>query len=290
LNEGLGKVLRMGANGPEVLERLLWIRKVLAPTLSKALSISGPIDLRAITQQALMMGDECHNRNAAATAIFTRMLAPALIKAGNEADVKSVLDFLKGNDHFYLNFSMAASKAVLESASGIKGSTICTVMARNGVDFGIRLSGTGQQWYTCPAAIIKGLYFPGYSEADANPDIGDSSITETIGIGGFAMACAPAIVKFVGGNAQDAIQNTREMYRITSTKNALNAIPVLDFEGTPLGLDARKVIDTLINPVINTGIAHKVAGVGQVGAGIALAPIDPFIDGINAIYASLSKE
>jgi len=285
MNEGLGKVLRMGANNQQVLDRLQWIKDVLAPGLSDALASIGPIDLRAITQQALMMGDECHNRNAAATSIFTRMIASSLIQSKHG---KEVLDFLKSNDHFYLNLSMAACKASLDGASGIKGSTICTVMCRNGVDFGVRLSGTGDKWFTAPAAVIDGLFFPGYGPDDANPDIGDSSITETFGIGGFAMASAPAIVKFVGGNASDALQKTREMYRICATKNALNSIPILDFEGTPLGLDARLVSDSLIQPVINTGIAHKVAGVGQVGAGIALAPINPFLEGLTSIFNDIS--
>jgi len=287
MNEGLGKVLRMGANSQQVLDRLFWIKNVFAPGLAEVLAVTGPIDLRAITQQALMMGDECHNRNAAATSIFTRMVAPALLGTKNG---KEVLDFLKSNDHFYLNLSMAACKATLDAASGIKGSTICTAMCRNGVDFGVRLSGTGNKWFTAKAAVIDGLFFPGYGPDDANPDIGDSSITETFGIGGFAMASAPAIVKFVGGSASDALQKTREMYRITMSKNSLNSIPILDFQGTPIGLDARKVCDSLIQPVINTGIAHKTAGIGQIGAGIALAPLNPFVEALSAVYSDLCPD
>jgi len=277
----------MGANNDAVIKKLHWFATDLGPTLSKALKVSGPIDLKSITQQSLMMGDECHNRNAAATSVFTRQLAPSLVGLPH---AREVLEFLKGNDHFFLNLSMAACKSVLDAAHGIPGSTVCTAMARNGVQFGVRLSGTGNQWFTTESPFVKGLYFPGYSEADANRDIGDSSITETFGIGGFAMAAAPAIVKFVGGTVSDSRQYTMEMYRITREHNSSFGIPNIDFDGIPLGLDALKVIDTLISPVINSGIAHKVAGIGQVGAGISQAPISPFAEGIKAIYNELASE
>lgn len=284
MNEGLGKVLRFGANDSEVLNRLKWMKEELGPILSKALRSIGHIDLKSISQQAIMMGDECHNRNTAATSLLTRILAPSLVGI---PEAKTVLEFLRDNDHFFLNLSMAACKSILDAASHIYNSTICTAMARNGVDFGVRLSGTGDQWFTVPAPVVKGLFFPGYSEKDANPDMGDSSITETFGLGGFSMAASPAIVKFVGGNSADAQRNTKEMYRITTTQHHQFAIPNLDFGGIPIGLDARKVVDTGIHPVINSGIAHKVAGIGQIGAGIAEAPLEPFMEGIKEIYKQI---
>ena len=287
LNEGLGRVLRFGAYDESVLDRLRWFADVLGPALSSALKHGGPLDLRSLTGQALQMGDEGHNRNIAATSLFTRAIAPALVRTADPAVAASVLDFLHGNDHFFLNLSMAACKSALDSAHGIDASTVVTAMARNGVDFGIRLSGTGGTWFTTPVGVPDGLYFPGYGPDDANPDLGDSAITETFGIGGFAMAAAPAIVRFVGGSPTDALEFTRLMGRITLARNPSYALPPLGFVGTPTGIDARRVVDSGIAPVINTGIAHRRAGVGQIGAGIARAPLACFSSAIAALGATL---
>ena len=290
LNEGLGKVLRFGAYDASVLDRLRWMAETLGPALSAAIGANGPLDLRSLTGQALQMGDEGHNRNIAATSLFTRTLAPALIRTADGATAASVLDFLRSNDHFFLNLSMAACKSALDAAAGIPGSTVVTAMSRNGVDFGIRVSGTGDQWFTTPVGVPDGLYFPGYGPEDANPDLGDSAITETFGIGGFAMAAAPAIVRFVGGSPADALEYTRLMGRITLAHNPSYALPPLAFAGTPTGIDIRRVVDSGITPVINTGIAHREAGVGQIGAGIARAPLACFGQALTALAASLGME
>ena len=283
LNEGLGKVLRFGAYDESVLQRLRWFRDTLGPALGRAVREYGPVDLRSITAQALQMGDEGHNRNVAATSLFTRTLAPALVQTAQVAIAADVLAFLRGNDHFFLNLSMAACKSAMDAAHGIEGSTVVTAMARNGVRFGIRLSGTGETWFEAPVGVPDGLYFPGYGPDDANPDLGDSAITETSGIGGFAMAAAPAIVRFVGGTAEDALDLTRQMYRITLARNGGYALPALGFAGTPTGIDARLVVETGVQPVINTGIAHREAGIGQIGAGIARAPLECFGAGLRAL-------
>ena len=287
LNEGLGKVLRFGAYEESVLNRLRWFRDAFGPTLSRTLASTGPIDLKSITGQALQMGDEGHNRNVAATSLFVRSLAPTLVRTATEADAAAALDFLRGNDHFFLNLSMAACKASLDAAHGVAGSTVVTAMSRNGVDFGVRLSGTGDAWYMAPVGVPDGLYFPGYGPEDANPDLGDSAITETCGIGGFAMAAAPAIVRFVGGTAADALNYTREMYRITLERNPAFALPPLGFAGSPTGIDARRVVESGVQPVINTGIAHKLPGVGQIGAGIARAPLSCFADALRSLAVQL---
>jgi len=287
LNEGLGKVLRFGAYDESVLDRLRWFRDTFGPTLSLTVAAIGPIDLKSITGQALQMGDEGHNRNVAATSLFVRSIAPTLVRTAGEADAAAALDFLRGNDHFFLNLSMAACKASLDAAHGVAGSTEVTAMSRNGVDFGVRLSGTGDAWYTAPVGVPDGLYFPGYGPEDANPDLGDSAITETCGIGGFAMAAAPAIVRFVGGTAADALNYTREMYRITLERNPAFALPPLGFAGSPTGIDARRVVESGVQPVINTGIAHKLPGVGQIGAGIARAPLSCFADALRGLAAQL---
>jgi hypothetical protein len=282
LNEGLGKVLRFGANGPEVLERLSWMGAVLAPALATALRAGGPLNLKALTAQALQMGDECHNRNVASTSLVARRLAPVLA-AEAPGDAPAVLRFLQENDHFFLNLSMAACKLALDAAHGVEGSTMVTAMARNGVEFGIRVSGCGDRWFTAPATVPDGLYFPGYGPDDANADLGDSAITETAGIGGFAMAAAPAIVGFVGGTAEQALGYTREMATITLGRNREYQLPALGFAGTPTGIDARAVLDANTAPIINSGIAHRRPGIGQIGAGIARAPLACFAAAVTAL-------
>jgi hypothetical protein len=283
LNEGLGRVLRFGAYDDSVLDRLHWMASCLAPALSSALRENGPVDLKVLTGQALQMGDECHNRNVAATALFARLIAPALVRAVDTETAAAVLGFLRDNNHFYLNLSMAACKASLDAADGIDGSTVVTAMARNGVEFGIRVSGTGPRWFTAPSTVPDGLYFAGFGPADANPDLGDSAITETAGIGGFAMAAAPAIVRFVGGEPADALRYTQEMGTITLGRNPDFALPSLSFAGTPTGIDVRRVVDSGTPPVINTGIAHREPGIGQIGAGIARAPLACFEAGLRAV-------
>jgi len=285
-NEGLGKVLRYGAYGPEVIRRLKWMETTLYPALKAALALSGPIDLRSMIAQALHMGDECHNRNKAGTSLFIRAIAPALVEAVHDpATVAAVLRFIDGNDHFFLNLSMPAMKAMLLPAEDIPGCTVVTTMARNGTDWGIRVSATGGRWFTAPAPFVQGLWLPGYTEADANPDIGDSAITETGGIGGFALAGAPAIVKFVGGGPADALNTTLEMYEITAGEHTAFTIPGLNFRGTPVGVDVRKVLRTGITPRLNTGVAHREPGVGMVGAGLVSAPKGCFTAAFEALAA-----
>ena len=290
LNEGLGKVLRFGAYAPEVLERLRWMETRLAPALGRALaSVPEGIDLKAIVAQALQMGDDAHNRNVAGTSLLYRRLSLALLDAGlPTAAVREVLGFIDGNNHFFLNLSMAAAKAALDAADGVDGSSLVVAMSRNGVEFGIRVSGLPGRWFTAPAPVPRGLYFPGFSEQDANPDMGDSAITETLGLGGFAMAAAPAMVQFVGGSVEDALAYTRSMLEITMAQNRSFAIPPLNFTGTPTGIDARRVVDSGIAPVINTGIAHRQPGVGQVGAGVVRAPMECFEAAVVALARRLA--
>ena len=288
LNEGLGKVLRFGAFGDEVIERLKWMENELAPVLKETLEIKGPIDVKTIITQILQMGDEGHNRNKAGTSLLFRELAPYIVKTNFSNDVKSkVLSFIDKNDHFFLNVSMPACKCSLDPLEAIKNSSIVYTMSRNGTEFGIRVAGTGGQWFTAPCEKVNGLYFPGFGDNDANPDIGDSAITETAGIGGFAMATAPAIVQFIGGTPKDAINFTTSMYDITYAENNAFKIPNLNFRGTPTGIDVLKVIETGILPVINTGIACNRAGVGQVGAGIVYPPAKCFEDALIAFIEKI---
>ena len=288
-NEGLGNALRFGAFGGEVVERLRWIGNRLAPVLQNVIESLGGVDLKPLMGQALHMGDEVHNRNAAATSLFLkRVLGPMLKSAATRDDIAAALDFIAANDHFFLNLSMAACKVMLDAAHDIPGSSMVTAMARNGVEFGIRVSGTGARWFTAPAPSVDGLYFAGFSRADAAPDLGDSAITETAGVGGFAMAAAPAIVQFVGGSANDALTHTNTMRQITLGSNPAFTLPALNFAGTPAGIDVRKVVDSGIAPVINTGIAHREAGVGQIGAGVTHAPLHCFNQAVSALARSLS--
>jgi hypothetical protein len=290
LNEGLGRVLRYGGLGTDVLERLDWMRRVLGPVMGEALRrIDGGIDLRALIAQALHMGDECHNRNRAASALLIKGLAPRIaeLQSIDAAERRRVLEFAAGNEHFFLNVGMAACKAAMDAAHGVPSSTLVTTMARNGTEFGIRVSGLGDRWFTGPSQVPRGLYFAGQSADDASPDMGDSAITETSGIGGFAMAAAPAIVQFVGGQPADAIAHSQRMYEITVGESDAYTLPILNFRGTPTGIDVRLVVQTGILPQINTGIASRRAGVGQIGAGLVNPPRECFTSAISAVAHAL---
>ena len=290
LNEGLGKVLRFGANDSQVIDRLHWLQNILAPLLGEAVRRAGGIELRPLMARALSMGDEMHQRNVAATSLFLRQLSPHLTRvlSGND-NAGEVMDFLAGNDQFFLNLAMAAGKATMDPVGNIPSSTVVSAMSRNGRDFGIRVSGTGDEWFTAPSLLPKGLYFPGYTADDSNPDLGDSAILETIGLGGFAMGSAPAVVGFVGaGTFQDAVNYTREMDEITIGRNTNLMLPTLDFQGVPSAIDIRKVVESGIAPVINTGIAHQEAGIGQIGAGIVRAPLNCFTQALERLVDRLS--
>lgn len=287
LNEGLGAVLRYGAYGPEVIERLRWMASVLGPLLQAAVRRRGPVDVKAIVAQMVQMGDEGHNRNRAGTLMLLRDLLPAMVESGApSADVAAAAAFIGGNDHFFLNLVMPAGKLQTGAAAGIAGSSVVTAMARNGTDFGIQVSATGSQWFTAPANTPVGMYLGAYGPDDANPDIGDSAITETIGLGGFAMAAAPAIVRFVGGSVPDALATSRLMYEITVGENPAYAFPILEFRGAPTGIDVTRVARTGVLPQINTGIAGRVAGTGQVGAGLVQPPMACFTSALSALAAA----
>jgi hypothetical protein len=284
LNEGLGKVLRYGAYGPEVIDRLRWMSAVLGPVLQQAVRAHGPVDLKAIVAQMLQMGDEGHNRNRAGTSLWLREIVADLVTVDTPTkDIAEVLRFVNGNDHFFLNLGMPAFKAAMDAGRDVPGSTLVVAMARNGTDFGIQVSGTGDRWFTGPAQVPDGMFLGGYGPEDANPDIGDSAITETAGTGGFAMAAAPAIVRFVGGEVADALTATQSMYEITLAENPAYQVPILDFRGTPTGIDVTKVVRTGILPQINTGMAGKVAGTGQVGAGLVTPPAETFTAALAAL-------
>jgi succinyl-CoA synthetase alpha subunit/pyrimidine deaminase RibD-like protein len=284
LNEGLGKVLRYGAYGREVIDRLRWMNTVLGPLLQQAVKRAGGIDVKAIVAQMLQMGDEGHNRNRAGSLMLLRELVPHLIAAeGSTSDIAEAVRFSGANEHFFLNLGMPACKLSTLAAEGIPGSSVVTTMARNGTDFGIRTSGTGDQWFTGPANTPDGLFLGDYGPDDANPDIGDSAITETAGIGGFAMAAAPAIVRFVGGDVPLALRATRTMYEITIGEHPAYQVPILEFRGTPTGIDVALVARTGVLPQINTGMAGRVAGTGQVGAGLVTPPAECFTGALAAL-------
>ncbi|GAB3625904.1 hypothetical protein PTE30175_01098 [Pandoraea terrae] len=288
MSEGIGRVLRFGANSEEVLDRLRWIERVLAPGLKVAVNaIDGGIELKPIQSQALLMGDEVHSRNSAATLLFFAAIAVPLIESDfDRAGVREILNFVGNTSQFFLNLSMASCKATMDAAHGIEGSSIVTAMARNGVTTAIRVSGLGARWFEAPSDKPVGLYFPGFSGDDANSDLGDSAITETTGFGGFSLAASPALVQLVGGTVTEAVSYSQEMYDITHTRNPAMSLPLLDFLGAPTGIDIRRVVETGIRPVITTGIAHREAGVGQIGAGIVRAPMGCFSAAAMALAQS----
>jgi len=289
INEGLGKVMRFGANDAEVRARLAWLRDVFGPLLGAALRAAGGLELVPLVARGLAMGDEMHQRNVACSALTLRALSPQLARAADDAETLSKsLAFIAGNEQFFLNVGMVMGKSIMDPVRDIEACSLVAAMSRNGTDFGVRVSGTGDAWFTAAVEMPQGLYFPGYSEADANPDMGDSAIMETIGLGAFAMASAPAVVGFVGaGRASDAAGFTRAMGGITLTKNPKWTMPALDFQGVPTGIDLRRVVESGVQPAINTGIAHREPGVGQVGAGVARAPLGCFDAALVAFARSL---
>jgi hypothetical protein len=287
LNEGLGKVMRFGGNDAQVLGRLAWLRDEFGPLLGKALRASGGIALNPLIARGLAMGDEMHQRNIACSSLLLRTLSPAVARCAQDADsAGKAFEFMGGNDQFFLNVAMAMGKSIADPARGTARSTLVTAMSRNGTDFGICVAGLGDAWFTAPVQMPQGLYFPGYSAADANPDIGDSAILETVGLGAFAMAAAPAVAGFVGaGGFAEALAYTRAMGEIVAGRNPKWGIPALEFAGAPAGIDVRRVVETGIAPAINTGIAHRLSGVGQVGAGVARAPLACFAKALLALAA-----
>ena len=289
INEGLGKVMRFGGNDDEVIDRLRWLRDSFGPAFGSALRQLDGLPLKDIVARGLTMGDEMHQRNVGCSSLFLRALAPALAKTVADKDeLAKALAFMGGNDQFFLNIAMVLGKAIMDPVSDVEGSSVVTAMSRNGTDFGIRVSGTGDEWFTAPVEMPEGLYFPGFTADDANPDMGDSTIVETIGLGGFAMAAAPAVAGFVGaGAASEAALTTHAMSEITMTENPEWTIPSLDYQGVPTGIDIRRVVETGIVPTINTGIAHREPGVGQVGAGVVKAPMACFEQALRALAKRL---
>jgi hypothetical protein len=288
MSEGIGRVLRFGANGPDVIERLRWIETVLAPALKAAIRTAGGIDLKAIQAQALLMGDEVHSRNAAATLQFLAAVSVALADSGVERQcMRESLRFIADNSQFFLNLSMVSSKAIMDAAHGIEACSVVTAIARNGVTTAVRVSGLGRQWFEAPSDMPIGLFFPGFTQDDANADLGDSAICETAGFGGFSLAASPALLQLVGGTVNEALAYSREMHDITAARNPGLSLPALDFAGAPCGIDIRKVVDSGIRPVLTTGIAHREAGVGQIGAGIVRAPLACFTQAVLALASRL---
>ncbi len=293
INEGIGRCLRFGANDSEVIKRLKWFEDVLAPVLKAAVlherDKTGGIDLKAIQSQALLMGDEVHSRNAASTSLFFMTLAVPLAALDakrhgiTQENIHQTLDFVSKTSQFFLNYSMVSCKAIMDAAHGIPFSSVVTATARNGTETGLRVSGLGKQWFTSKSDLPKGLFFPGFKQNDACPDIGDSAIAETAGFGGCSFAASPALTLLAGGTVDDAVHYSKEMYEITVTKNPALSLPALDFAGAPCGIDVRKVIDTGIRPVLTTGIAHKQAGVGQIGAGIVRVPMGCYVKALEAM-------
>jgi hypothetical protein len=288
LKEDTFIALRYGSHNDHTIEKLRWLSEVIAPALSRVLRKVGGVNCGDIIAKSLFMGDEGHNRNQAETCLFGQKIMPVLLQTDLPLEqILAVARLLEADENFFLYPVMASCKAMLDAGRDVEYSTIITVMARNGTEFGIKVSGLGDAWFTAPAPMVKGLYFPGFTEKDANPDLGDSCITETAGIGGFAMAASPAIVHFgtatgVGGSVQDAINYTREMYEITDTENNGFQIAYLDFRGCPFGINLLKVLNTGILPIINTSISPKEPGRSQAGAGLVRAPMECFTKAFRA--------
>jgi len=283
--------LIFGGYDDEAQKAVNWTNTVLAPALKDALKASGGIRIKALQAQALHMNDEMHNRSYAATALFIKTIAPYMAEVVKDSKILAdIFRFWDQNPAYFTFIGMGACKATMLAAHNIEYSSIVSVMSRNGVEFGIWVSGLGDQWFTGPAAPIEGPMFPGYEYEEAENDIGDSCITETAGIGAFMMAGAPAILRLVGGTVEDTMRYTSEMYEITAGKNPHFTIPSLNFQSGPVGIDIRKVVEKGIVPIIDTAMTHKDAGVGEmIGAGMVIPPIKPFQDALRAFSKKYVK-
>ena len=285
-NEGRGNALWFGVCDKETLERLQWIRYTLGPAMKAAIKKHGPINVFDIVEQGVQMGDECHARHVASTALLLKRLMPAMLEAGiSGKTVASIIRFMDENSHFFLNFTLAAVKVTMDSAHNIPYSTIVTAMSRNGVDFMLRVAGLGNNWLVAPvSAMDKAVYYTGFTAADAAGDIGDSAIIETCGLGGMAIASAPSMASFVGDMFSDEITAIRKLGAITLATHDRFRMPAMDTENTPLGIDLLRVVETRVVPFITTGILHETSStVGQIGTGVANAPVTLFDQALVAL-------
>jgi hypothetical protein len=252
-------------------------RDVWGPALRTAVRKMGGVQLKQLVARALLMGDEMHNRVVASSSIFSNAVAPVLVGCGlPQEQVISTLYYTGNHPFLFLGLSMAAAKATADPARGVEASSVVTAMARNGTEFGIQVSGLEGEWFTAPSPRVNGLLLPGWKDQDAGLDMGDSAITETVGWGGFTIGGAPGILSFTGGTAAQALAFSRDMRAITVGMSPDYLMPALDFEGTAVGIDIRKVVQTGIQPVIDTAIAHKEAGHGIIGGGIVRPPLECF--------------
>ena len=284
INEGRGQALRYGSNDAETLARLAWLEGEFAAILGAAIRLSGGIDLFEILVQALHMGDDGHSRQKAASTLFMNTIAPYVVEAGFGAkETARALRFLAQNDIFFLPLTMASGKSTMASTQGIPGSTVVSCMAANGVRFGIKVSGLGDRWITAPIPQVHGQFFEGYQAEDANQVIGDSEVAETMGLGAFAMAGAPALARYVGGTVKEATRLALEMYSITLSEHPRFNIPTLEYRGTPTGIDIRRVVEQGLTPLFNTGIAHRTPGIGQIGAGFVRTPLECFTTALEEL-------
>ena len=276
INQGPGKTAWFGVDEPEAVEHLAWLAQVAGPILRRAISSAGPIDVFAMATNGLHMGDDLHMRTQASGNLLLRHLFGDLI----DTSARYLADFARfwsANHLFFLNIAMAAAKATTTWASEVPNSSVVTAMARNGTTFGIRVAGAGDDWFIAPAlAVEHAMYYSGYGPDTSAPDIGDSAVLELIGLGGPAAAGSPAVAAFVGGTMADARAVTEQLSHISIGRSSRFTIPTLDYLGTPVGVDIRKVVELQITPSINTGILHRSEGTGQIGAGLAAAPIDVF--------------
>jgi hypothetical protein len=268
---------QFGDYSDKALNGLRFWRDVAAPSMQAAVRQAGGINLKPIITQALQMGDELHNRHSASSSLFANALSIPMIEAGvPQPELLKTLGYMTGHNLLFLGLAMACGKAIADPARDIEYSTIVTAMCRNGTEFGIRVSALGDEWFTAPSPRVDGLYVPGYKDEDAGLDMGDSAIAETVGWGGFVLGGAPGILTLVGGTPEQALGYTREMANITVTRHPQYLMPALNFEGAPLGIDIRKVVQTGITPIIDTAIAHKDPGYPKIGGGLVRAPLECF--------------
>ncbi|UOY02679.1 DUF1116 domain-containing protein [Blastococcus sp. PRF04-17] len=281
--------LNYGSYGDEVVRGLRWLEHVMGPLLAEALRRSGPIRLKPLMARALRLGDELHSRNTAATLLLTRELTPAFLDletTEHSSAARAVLEFLTRNEYAFLRVGMAAAKATADAAHGVPFSSVLTGMALNSREFAIRVSGLGDEWFRGLHPRLEGRFFEGFTADDAEWIGGESCVTETVGLGGFAQVCAPTLQAYQGGTTARMRENNEAMYAITVGEHPDFLLPPLDFRGAPVGIDLFAVLRTGVVPVIDGGLAGRDGG--QIGAGVLRPDLDCFAAAADAYGARYS--
>lgn len=261
-----------GLYSKEIADNLRYLRERVYEPLSRLLEEEGGLELKSLIAESIEMGDENHSSQSAVDLLFLKKILPYGLKAENSGEI---IRYFLETGRFFHNFGQAASRSALLGASDIPGSSMVTAAGGNGVEFGIKVAGLSEEWFTAPSPMIEGRYMtPGSRREDQLAWIGDSSVVECAGLGGILSAASPKVCAYRGDNLEKALETTRQMALICIGENPSYRIPNLDFAHSPVGIDVLKCVKTGITPVINGGMINRQGG--WMGAGCARIPMECF--------------